>query len=426
MRGVLQRLAWPCTALGLLVMVAAGVRAGRWQKEWLEPQPACVRRGECSLDEVEPALQALWWVLGAGGLLVVIGLALVTWGLGAERRRHAGGTPVAHVLASVLVTAFLGVALLPLGLGAIFLSPHAFVAVLTALVVAEAALLVGVDRYYGAPHVPLRRAWFVALGAGFLGLLAMAVSIRAGGGPSFWLLPLAGALTVGAVIAVARVVAEGPAGRGVVAVLLVLSGVAVLAGVQALPGPAWPEAAHVLAPHAPERPEPIPQPDPAPLPPPPEAPPTPPPVAEAAVPCAPEDLTFAVLGFDGAMGARAASLQATNVSATPCWVEGVPVVLVMQGERPLALTVGPGQTPDGGPAVVQRVDVAPGGSALSLMTWRSYGGWADTETPQSVVAALDATSTLVPVALPEEAGPAPFDIADGGAWAIAPWAPAGG
>jgi hypothetical protein len=125
------------------------------------------------------------------------------------------------------------------------------------------------------------------------------------------------------------------------------------------------------------------------------------------------------------MGARAASLRAVNDSAEPCWVEGVPVVIVMQGGRPLALTVGPGETPEGGPGVVQRVGIAPGGEASALLTWRSYGGWADTGTPQSVMAALDAGSSLVPVAVPEGIGPAPFDIADGGAWAIAPWAPPG-
>jgi len=95
----------------------------------------------------------------------------------------------------------------------------------------------------------------------------------------------------------------------------------------------------------------------------------------------------------------------------------------MQGGRPLALTVGPGQTADGRTAVVQRVGLARGGSAVALLTWRSYGGWADTETSQSVTAALDATSTLTTVDFSAATGAAPFDIADGGAWAIAPWAP---
>jgi hypothetical protein len=143
----------------------------------------------------------------------------------------------------------------------------------------------------------------------------------------------------------------------------------------------------------------------------------------ASVPCAQQDLSFAVAAFDGAMGARAASLQATNLSAAPCWVEGTPVVVVMQGGRPLSLSVGPGRTPDGAPAVPQRVGLAPGGRANALLTWRSYGGWADLETPQSVATALDADSSLVAAQITGVSGPAPFDIADGGAWAIAPWAP---
>jgi hypothetical protein len=45
------------------------------------------------------------------------------------------------------------------------------------------------------------------------------------------------------------------------------------------------------------------------------------------------------------------------------------------------------------------------------------------ETPQTVTAALDPAAPAVdgPVLAPY--GPAPFDIADGGTWAIAPWAP---
>lgn len=123
------------------------------------------------------------------------------------------------------------------------------------------------------------------------------------------------------------------------------------------------------------------------------------------------------------MGARAASLQATNGGDEPCWVEGTPVVVVMQGGRPLSLSAGPGQTPDGAPAVAQRVGIAPGGAASALLTWRSYGGWADLETPQSVATALDANSSLVAAQIAGAPGPAPFDLADGGAWAIAPWAP---
>jgi hypothetical protein len=104
-------------------------------------------------------------------------------------------------------------------------------------------------------------------------------------------------------------------------------------------------------------------------------------------------------------------------------VAGVPVVVLLQGGRPLALQVGPGETPEGTPAESQRVGVAPGGTAFALLSWRTYGGWADAESPQAVSVALDPSSTLVTAAMPADSGPAPFDIADGGAWGIAPWAP---
>jgi hypothetical protein len=93
------------------------------------------------------------------------------------------------------------------------------------------------------------------------------------------------------------------------------------------------------------------------------------------VPCAQEDLRLVVGGFDAAMGARAASLRATDVGAAPCWPEGRPVVTLLQDGRPLDLTVEPGQSPTRVPAVEQRVGIAPGG------------------------------------------------YADGGSWGIAPWAP---
>jgi hypothetical protein len=42
-----------------------------------------------------------------------------------------------------------------------------------------------------------------------------------------------------------------------------------------------------------------------------------------------------------------------------------------------------------------------------------------------VTVALDPSTTLAPAAVPADVGPAPFDIADGGAWGIAPWAAPG-
>ena len=71
---------------------------------------------------------------------------------------------------------------------------------------------------------------------------------------------------------------------------------------------------------------------------------------------------------------------------------------------------------------VQRVHLAPGGSAFAFLTWRTYTGWADAETPQTVTVALDPASPAQEAAVNADHGPAPFDIADGGTWGIAPWA----
>ena len=51
------------------------------------------------------------------------------------------------------------------------------------------------------------------------------------------------------------------------------------------------------------------------------------------------------------------------------------------------------------------------------------GGWPDAETSPSVTVALEVPSPPVEVGIVGGPPGAPFDLADGGAWAIAPWAP---
>jgi hypothetical protein len=64
--------------------------------------------------------------------------------------------------------------------------------------------------------------------------------------------------------------------------------------------------------------------------------------------------------------------------------------------------------------------IAPSGSGFALLTWRISVGWADDETRQTVTAAPD-PAVDVPVIAP--CGPDLSDIADGGTWVVAPWAP---
>jgi hypothetical protein len=429
--------AWSVVAMiaGLLVMGGAGIRAGRYLPGWSAPDPACVVDGTCTWEQADAALRSLWWVVGGGGLVVLLAVGLFTWCLSpvpvppSGRPLRPGQHATAVGVLGGLTFAALGMPILL----AMFVSWHAVPAALLGSWLVQATVVTAGDRTWGAP-ASARASWLRALAITALATAGtVGVGVGGGGLPASLLsVPVVHGVALAAAVLVARRWDEAPdpsrsqaprapqrrtvdAGTPVVVVLAVLSVVTAAHGLRVLPRPAWPEVPDpsVAAPYP--APSPIPAPSPE--------PPPPPPAPAVAVPCSEEDLSFAAVGFDGAMGARAASLQATNVGSEPCWVEGTPVVVLLQGGRPLSLQVGPGQTPEGAPAPVQRVGLAPGGTALALLTWRSYGGWADSETPQSLTAALDATSSLVPVEVPGASGPAPFDIADGGAWAVAPWAP---
>jgi hypothetical protein len=392
------------TAAGLAVMLAAGVR-GMWP---------------------EAASRHPWWAVGAGATVVMLGVVLTAVVLPARPGVLPARTmgPAGHAALAGGAGLITSVALAVPGSLGVFLSQQAWVAVLCGLWICQAVVLAALERGVGV--LPPQAAWLAGLGASGGALVAALGPFVAGGSRYSWdEFVVVDAVALTAVVLTVRLGAvrigvpsgspapfAGSARRAALVCAFAAAGaVAVLA-----PGrPAEPAAGrapgHVPSPAVPTLPTPTLTPPPAPL----------APVA-APVPCAQQDMSFAVVGFDGAMGARAASLQATNTGPAPCWLEGTPVVVVMQGGRPLSLSVGPGRTPDGAPAVAQRVGLAPGGTAVAALSWRSYGGWADLETPQSVATALDANSSLVSAQIADVSGPAPFDIADGGAWTIAPWA----
>jgi hypothetical protein len=385
------------TAAGLVVMMAAGVRAARYPLAGEE--------------------RHLWSVVGCGATVVVLGVVLAAVLLPAHPSapppRPIG--PGGHAaLAGGVGLATSAVLVVP-GTLAAFLSPHAWVAVLCGLWIGQAVALAALERAVGV--LPRRAGWLTGLGAAGGALVTALGPFLTGPARHSWAeFVVLDTVTLAAVVLAVRVGTAWTRGPRPLTAALVL-GLAMAAAVAVVaPERAAPPVARAIPSHTPS-PAPV-APAQAPTP----APTYPAPVT-ASVPCAGQDLSFAVDGFDGAMGARAASLQATNLGSAPCWVEGTPVVVVMQGGRPLSLSVGPGRTPDGAPAEAQRVGLAPGGVATALLSWRSYGGWADLETPQSVATALDANSSLVAAEITGVAGPAPFDIADGGAWAIAPWAP---
>ncbi len=434
----LRRWAWGLLALGGLLAGRAGLRAASLEPSWFDPRdgPSCARSADGCPADIDAALTALWWWVGAGGVVALAGLVLLVRSLSAGRRPgppahpllHAGlagvaaGVAAAAVALPLLVTALISTHAVPLGLGVAWLTQAAVVAV--------------VDHLFAGSSP--RGALIVGLVAGLVAAGAVLLVLSGDRLPDAWpsVVVIDGA-AVGLCVAVARAVGRRPgpgrrAEAGTVAasaVLLVavvvgaVGGGAVVGGAVPAsdPGrPAPPTSAEEKATPAPSVPAPRPAPEPAPAPAPPPAP-----VVAAEAPCATADLAFSVDGFDAATGIRATAVEATNRSATPCWVEGVPAVTLLQGGRPLSLTVLPGQAPSGGPAPVQRVGLAPRGSAFALLTWKPYGGLADDETPQAVTAALGGGEPQVPVAVQvgEAYRPAPFDLVDGAAWGIAPWAP---
>jgi hypothetical protein len=405
--------------LGSLVMGWAALRARQLQPSWFDPGdgPACAREADGCPADLDAALTGLWWWVAAGGALALAGVVLLVHSLSTARRQEDPAHPLVHAAVVGLVGGVVGVVLVYPLLLALFFSAHAAPLGIGAAWLVQAGVVAGLDVTLGA--TPPRRAFLTGLAACALAFGATLLSLRWTSGP--W--PAAAlvdgavlALTVAVVRAASRRARPGRAAevRAVVVCAVVL---AVVVGTTAVgtgageftPSTTGPSSAPTPPTDSEPEPAPTTQPSPAPV--------------DAAEPCTMEDLTFAVGGFDAAMGARAAGLQATNTSESPCWVEGVPAVTLLQGGRPLQLTVGPGQAPSGGPAVVQRVGLAPDGSAFALLTWRTYAGWADAETPQAVTAALDPASPAVEATLTSDFGPAPFDIADGGEWEIAPWAP---
>ncbi|MGY1688519.1 DUF4232 domain-containing protein [Geodermatophilus sp. SYSU D01105] len=426
----LSLMAWPTLLAGLSLMAWAGLRSARHRPAWLEPEPACLTSGECTPAEAAAGLTRLWWVVGAGAVLVLLGVALValrrTGGRTGPPAR--GSAPSVH--AGIAAAVGSGVALLlevPVFV-ALFAGPHAVPVALAVVWLVQAEVLTGLDVRLGGPGTSLRRAWLTGLGvsAAATGLAGAAVGAGWVGPDGWWSLPLATGLLLGAGVAVARMAGQARAGTsprrgGSAAVLLGVFGLTafvLLGGVQALvvagvsvlvaSDPPLPEEPGVTVP----APTTAPPPSPVSLPPPVGS--APPPRVAAGAPCSVGDLDLAVVGFDAALGARAASVQARNTGDAPCWVEGVPVVTLLQGGRPLTLTVEPGQSPTGGPAVAERVGIAPGGTALALLTWRTHAGWADAETPQMVTVALDPSSPPVEAGIVGGSPQAPFDIADAG------------
>jgi hypothetical protein len=424
-----RRLAWWLVVAGGLVMAYGAHATGPYRPDLLAPDPACLVRGECTPAQIEAALRDLWWAVGVGAAVALLGVLLATWLMPTAARppRRARLGALAHAAIAGGLATFVPLVLAVPGLIALLWGgEHAVPLLVAAVWLGQAAVVTWLEGPAGNPAGTTRRMWACALLASAAGIGAVAgvLLVRGGFFLPWWGFALVDGAGVGLAVLTVRLVVDPLAVRpgarlrrmAALAGVLGVVGLAVVAVVATRPGP-WP----VGSPPAVRPPVPGPPSSPSPAPGPPPAPsPTPPPPVPAEVACTPDDLAFEVGGFDAAMGARGASIRATNLGAQSCWVEGVPVVTLLQGGRPLDLTVEPGQSPTGGPAAVTRVGIAPGGSALALLTWRTYAGWADGQTPQAVTVALGAGAPAEPAAV-ASADPVPFDLADGGAWGIAPW-----
>ncbi|MFQ1000545.1 DUF4232 domain-containing protein [Modestobacter sp. SSW1-42] len=412
--------------LGWLVAFGGVQSTGEYTPVWLESEAPCELAGACSPAEIDAALQWSWWWVGAGLGILAVAAVLLAWTLPPRRSTPSTQPPLpapVHALVAGLL-AFGGafVAGIPL-LFASFGGAHGLAVGLTSVWLAQAGLVLAAGRLSRTALAP-GAEWLTALVVSGLGVGAVIAAYEASADGSLTPLPVVDAVMVAVAVLGQRSLlrlGRPPVWSSVAAGLAVLTAGLLVVGALLLPED---RPVPTASPVPQAEPLPVPTPTPTPRPTPPAAVPTPTPTpepVEADVPCAQQDLTFRVEGFDAAMGARGAGLVATNTGAGPCWVEGVPVVVLLQGGRPLALQVEEGQAPEGGDPEAQRVGIAPGGTAVSVLTWRSYGGWADQETPQAVTVALDASTTLVSAQV-AGSGAAPFDIADGGAWNIAPWA----
>lgn len=420
---------------GWVATVVTSLRSGPWRPSWFDPDDPlpCASSGTCPAD-LAAASAGLWWWVGLTSLVVLVGVGTVVSGLstatdgeGTAAAVARGRRPWLDLLVAGAGAGVLGAVAAPVVLVASFFSQHAVVPAALLLWVLTAWFLAGTSSL-GGPAVTSPRGRAVdALVVAALGLAAGAAVVLLGaadgvdavarGSAVTGLVTLTGVAVGWAVRDRHRASRWATAGFGVTAVVALLA--AGLSAVLPAEDATVPSAVTQAAPTSAPPPTPS-----TPSPPPtvvPEPAPTAAPTGVAAeVPCATADLALTVGGFDAAMGARAAAVTATNTGAAACLLTGTPTVTLLQGGTPLTLVVEPGRDPSGLPGVVAPIGLAPGDSAFVLLGWRTYAGWADAETPQSVTVDLGDGSVDVPVV--SAYGPAPFDIADGGTWEVAPWA----
>ncbi|WP_433557043.1 DUF4232 domain-containing protein [Pseudonocardia xinjiangensis] len=417
------------TAAGVLVMVAAVAVAQRYTLFWFDPDEGCALHGRCATPESANMLRAMWWVAGAGFLLVLAGRAL-TWRrlpLGPRSAARFPLPPWGQAGSVALVGLAFCVVAWPVLLAGAFVPEPGIPTALCIFWLLQARLVTEVDRATGPPRRPARVEWLI-------GLVDSAVALAVTVGVALWLtdggpdaagpLLIADAATLAAVVLLGRVLpARGGQPPVPVPVRNVAGAVIAVLGVAALVALAvpWPDSAGEPVAAGPPAAAVLPTPPPEPArrttaPAPPPAP------VDAANPCLPGDLTWSVAGWDATMGSRAVTVVATQHSPHPCYLDGFAGVTLAQGGRPLRLDIVPGSMSGSGKApTAQRVGVAPGGTASFTLFWKGYGAAADHDTPQTMSVTLPGTAAPGDVPLGE--GPAPFDVVDGATMQVSGWKP---
>lgn len=417
------------TVAGVLVMVVAAVVAQPYTLFWFDPDEGCALLGRCVTPESAHVLRAMWWVVGAGLLVVLAGRAL-TWRQLPRGPRSAARFPLppwGQAGVAALVGLVFCVVAGPLVLATAFVSDPAIPTALCIFWLLQARLVTEVDRVTGPPRRSERVEWLIGL-VGSAAALAVAVgvplSLTDGGKEAVEAFLIADGGTLAAVVLLGRVLpargeqspATGPVRNAAGAWIAVLG----VASLVALAVP-WPDSADepVAAGPPPSAVVATPPAEPSPVTTTTAPPPAP---VDSQTPCLPGDLTWSTTGWDAAMGSRAVTVVATHHGPHPCYLHGFAGVTLAQGGRPLHLEVIPGSMSEPGKApTAQRVGVAPGGTALFALFWKGYGAAADQDTPQTMSVTLPGTAHSTDVPLGEQ--PAPFDVVEGATVQVSAWQP---
>ncbi|SER63081.1 Protein of unknown function [Pedococcus cremeus] len=421
---------------GLAVMLVAGVVAGPYTPSWFDGAEACTRT-PCPVD-VDPqlALRVLSWATWGGLLLVVAGAGLAA-ALLAHRDEGPTGPATAssfrgrrallHSGTAAVVTAVV----VTVGASASLMAGLAASSQL-ALAAAVGAWL-GLGRLLELVHRRLGRArgaataYLLSLAVAALSGLAMATVLVAREADAWW----AGVGTAGLVAAGVTALADRVAWDRWPAVRALGGVVATAAAVTALVGSLSPlgllgpmdrptgraDLTDMTPPQSPPRPTGPPATAPGTTP-----SPTTDPGVRTGLRCRAADLRLALTGFDAAMGARVATLEATNLSGRACYVDGFATVALSQGGG--ALDVRSGTTSTSQPGMegrATRVGLSPHETARAVLYWRGFGAAADTTTPQTLTVTLHPGTRGQPVTVE----PYAFDLADGGELRVGNWVLAG-